>query len=215
MAFPAKSATLNRNSVDGFAPLFDGQNFHAREDRRKAHPTQANGAFAILGRSVSFVVVVVKDDNCLLALEWMDPMIEYSRTLEAVDWTELKSDLAADHFDNGRTPEQLRRSFANSHQTCIALVEGRVIGTARVLSDGVCNAYLVDLWTLSAYRRQGIATELVQRLLADLPGQHVYLQCDEENLPFYEKLGFAPQPHGLSRVVGRWLDGRKPKPVAR
>jgi len=31
--------------------------------------------------------------------------------LVGVDWARLKADLAADNFDNGRTPEQLRESF--------------------------------------------------------------------------------------------------------
>jgi hypothetical protein len=29
-----------------------------------------------------------------------------------------------------------------------------VVGMARLLSDGVSNAYLLDVWTMSAYRRQ-------------------------------------------------------------
>jgi hypothetical protein len=36
-----------------------------------------------------------------------------SETAE-VFWSALKSALAADRFDNGRSPEQLRRSFENS-----------------------------------------------------------------------------------------------------
>jgi GNAT superfamily N-acetyltransferase len=145
----------------------------------------------------------------------MNNEITYTRTLEAVNWVQLKDQLVADMFDNGRTPEQLRRSFVNSAQTCFALLDEQVVGTGRVLSDGVCNAYLVDLWTYSPFRHQGIATEIVRLLCADLPGQHVYLQADEDLLPFYEKLGFQSQPHGISKVVGRWLDGRKPKPTVR
>lgn len=145
----------------------------------------------------------------------MNNKITYTRTLEAVNWVQLKDQLTADKFDNGRTPEQLRRSFVNSAQTCFALLDEKVVGKGRVLSDGVCNAYLVDLWTYSPFRHQGIATEIVRLLCADLPGQHVYLQADDDLLPFYEKLGFQSQPHGISKVVGRWLDGRKPKPAVR
>jgi ribosomal protein S18 acetylase RimI-like enzyme len=73
-----------------------------------------------------------------------------------------------------------------------------------VLSDGVCNAYVLDVWTDSAYRRQGIASKMMEDLMADLPGQHVYLFTDDA-VEFYEKLGFEEQGVGLGRVVGTWL----------
>ena len=79
------------------------------------------------------------------------------------------------------------------------------MGTARALSDGVCNAYIVDVWTYLPYRRQGVATTMMHRLLARLPGQHVYLFTDEA-LAFYKSLGFAAQETGLGIVVGRWLE---------
>ncbi len=138
----------------------------------------------------------------------MNSEVIYTRDLTVIDWHQLKADLSRDRFDNGRTPEQLQRSFENSRSCCFACIDGRVVGKARVLSDGVCNAYVVDVWTSSAYRRRGIATTMMERLLEELPGQHVYLQADDDVVEFYEKLGFAPQPHGLSRVVGHWLQYR-------
>lgn len=140
----------------------------------------------------------------------METEIRFTRTLEGVDWAALTLDLRADHFDNGRTPEQLHRSFANSQGVCFAWAERRLMGTARLLSDGVCNAYLVDVWTCTPYRRRGIASQMISLLLRDLPGQHVYLQSDDDTLEFYRKLGFVSQPHGLSLVVGRWLDKASP-----
>jgi ribosomal protein S18 acetylase RimI-like enzyme len=132
--------------------------------------------------------------------------IHYSFELEGVDWEALKIRLRDDAFDNGRTPEQLRRSFENSRVFGFAWADGQVVGKARILSDGVCNAYLVDVWTYSPFRRRGIASELLRRMLERVPGQHVYLQADEDHIAFYTRLGFRPQPNGLSRVVGRWLD---------
>ena len=136
----------------------------------------------------------------------MEKEILYTRTLDKVEWASLKAALNADDFDNGRTPEQLHLSFANSAAVCFAWANGEIIGTARVLSDGVCNAYLVDVWTQSAYRRRGIATHMLETLIRDLTGQHVYLQSDTDTVPFYTNRGFTEQPHGLSCVVGNWLD---------
>ena len=126
-------------------------------------------------------------------------------SLDGIDWAQAKADLAADDFDNGRSPEALRRSFEQSPHVVFARDGDHVVGMARLLSDGVCNAYLVDVWTASAYRRQGIASAMIRRLLDEVPGQHVGLQTDGAQV-LYESLGFEPQPEFWSVVVGSWLD---------
>lgn len=136
--------------------------------------------------------------------------ITYKTDLLGVSWEEMKATLAVDKFDNGRTGEQLRTSFENSQATVIAYDGDRIVGTARVLSDGICNAYVVDVWTLSAYRKRGIARAMMALLETNLEGQHVYLFSDDA-VGFYEKIGFRQQPTGLGKVVGTWLqnnDGR-------
>jgi ribosomal protein S18 acetylase RimI-like enzyme len=125
-------------------------------------------------------------------------------SIEGVDWDRAKADLAADAFDNGRSPEALRRSFEQSQFAVFARDGDRVVGMARMLSDGVCNAYLLDVWTMSSYRRQGIASSMVGALLEHAGGQHVGLQVDDARA-FYTSLGFCPQPEFMSLVVGRWL----------
>ena len=122
-----------------------------------------------------------------------------------IDWAEAKRDLAADDFDNGRSPDALRRSFENSEFVAIARDDDRVVGMARLLSDGVCNAYLVDVWTATSHRRQGIGSQMVRLLAGKVPGQHIGLQTDEAE-PFYLSLGFHRQPEFMSMVVGSWLD---------
>ena len=126
-------------------------------------------------------------------------------SLDGIDWAQAKADLAADDFDNGRPADALRRSFEQSQHVAFARDGARVVGMARLLSDGVCNAYLLDVWTASSHRRRGIASALVERLLAQVPGQHVGLQTDNAQ-PLYASLGFAPQPEFWSRVAGAWLD---------
>jgi GNAT superfamily N-acetyltransferase len=131
--------------------------------------------------------------------------ITYQTTCDGVDWAAMKATLVADDFDNGRTPEQLERSFRNSAVVAIARAGERIIGTARVLSDGVCNAYVVDVWTETPYRRQGVARMMITLLLEQLPGQHVFLWTDDAE-EFYTRIGFEVRPCiGLQQVVGEWL----------
>lgn len=131
--------------------------------------------------------------------------VRIDSALEGIDWELAKADLAADDWDNGRSADALRRSFAQSQHVAFVRDDDRVVGMARLLSDGVCNAYLVDVWTASAYRRQGIAKAMIEHLLAQVPGQHVGLQTDDAH-ELYEALGFERQPEFFGRVVGAWLD---------
>lgn len=134
----------------------------------------------------------------------MSDEVTYTTELAGVDWERMKATLAEDDFDNGRTPAQLRASFENSYAAVVAYDGERIIGTARALSDGVCNAYVVDVWTHSRYRKRGIASAMMRLLESKLEGQHVYLFTGDA-AAFYEKLGFREQPVGLGKVVGRWL----------
>jgi ribosomal protein S18 acetylase RimI-like enzyme len=131
--------------------------------------------------------------------------VRIDSSLDGIDWAQAKADLAADDFDNGRSPEALCRSFRDSQHVAFARDGDRVVGMARLLSDGVCNAYLLDVWTSSSHRRQGIASAMVRLLLDRVPGQHVGLQTDDAQ-QLYESLGFRPQPEFWSVVSGTWLD---------
>jgi ribosomal protein S18 acetylase RimI-like enzyme len=131
--------------------------------------------------------------------------VRIDNSLDGIDWEAARADLIADDFDNGRSPAALRRSFEQSQHVAIAREGDRVVGMARLLSDGVCNAYLVDVWTQSSYRRRGIATAMIQLLIDTVPGQHIGLQTDSAQA-LYESVGFRPQPEFWSRVSGTWLD---------
>lgn len=132
-------------------------------------------------------------------------MISLRTDLRGVDWEALRLDLIADGFHNGRSTRQLRLSFENSTHVAMGFDGTRCIANARLLSDGVGNAYVVDVWTHSAYRHRGIARQAMQLLLDAVPGQHVYLGTDDA-AGFYTKLGFAPQMQGMALIVGSYLD---------
>jgi predicted GNAT family acetyltransferase len=63
---------------------------------------------------------------------------------------------------------------------------------------------VVDVWTHSAFRRQGIARRLLSLLEEELEGQHVYLFTDDAEA-FYDCIGYKRRGVGLEKVVGTWL----------
>ena len=79
-------------------------------------------------------------------------MIDYRPDLEGVDWEVPRQELIANDFHNGRTSAQLRLSYENSAFVAMGHDGGRCIANGRLLSDGVGNASVIDVWTQSGYR---------------------------------------------------------------
>lgn len=131
--------------------------------------------------------------------------IIYSLDTEDIDFKQLSQDLSLDQFHNGRTPEELKKSFDNSFISVFAMSGESCVGMARALSDQVCNCYVVDVWTESTHRQQGIASDMMKLIVDQVPGQHVYLQTDTAQ-NFYARLGFQPQPEGMFLISGTWLN---------
>jgi GNAT superfamily N-acetyltransferase len=69
---------------------------------------------------------------------------------------------------------------------------GRVVGFINAIGDGVLSAFVPLLEVLPAWQGQGIGSELVRRLLDTLgPRYMVDLVCDDDLVPFYERLGLS------------------------
>jgi GNAT superfamily N-acetyltransferase len=88
------------------------------------------------------------------------------------------------------TPERHLELLRESTHVVVALDGERVVGFVTAISDGVMSAYVPLLEVLPEYQGRGIGTELMRRLLARLEGLYmVDLACDDELVPFYERLG--------------------------
>lgn len=75
----------------------------------------------------------------------------------------------------------------------IAAYEGqRLIGTGRIISDGVMNGYLCGLGVHTDYRKRGIGTEITRLLIAHGTEQNLHLQlfCEPHLVSYYEKINF-------------------------
>jgi GNAT superfamily N-acetyltransferase len=67
----------------------------------------------------------------------------------------------------------------------------RLVGFARAISDRRIHAYIDDVVVEPEHQRRGIGGTLVKRLLDALADvREVSLFCGEENVSFYETLGF-------------------------
>jgi len=88
------------------------------------------------------------------------------------------------------SPERHLELLRSSSHVVVALDGPRVVGFVTAISDDVVSAYLPLLEVLPEDQGRGIGSELVRRMLRRLADLYVVdLACDEDLVPFYERLG--------------------------
>jgi GNAT superfamily N-acetyltransferase len=88
---------------------------------------------------------------------------------------------------------QYDRILPRSYTHFTAHIGPRMIGFVNVLSDGVGDAFLVDLMVHPDFQRQRIGTALVERAVADLTTDGIrciQVTFNPELEAFYQKCGF-------------------------
>ncbi len=119
-------------------------------------------------------------------------MVEFRDTLEGVTPALLEGGFF-EGWPQFPSPEEHLRVLAGSFRVVLAFDGDRVVGFANAISDGWYMAYVPLLEVLPKYRRRGIGSELVRRLLSELDSHyHVGVVCDPDVQPFYERLGLIP-----------------------
>ncbi|RKN82028.1 GNAT family N-acetyltransferase [Paenibacillus ginsengarvi] len=74
--------------------------------------------------------------------------------------------LANSYWASRRSPETIQLSIQNS--ICYSVYDGeRMIGFARIVTDGATMYYLCDVFVLEPYRGQGISKKLIEVITND------------------------------------------------
>lgn len=87
---------------------------------------------------------------------------------------------------------QIANAMEQSWYVIYAYTEDKLIGTGRVVSDGIINAYLCGLGVDSNYRNKGIGTEISKALVKYCKNSNLHIQffCEERLVPYYSNMGF-------------------------
>ncbi len=117
-----------------------------------------------------------------------------------------------DHPADEQAPAEMRQALADylaaalpSEQMLIWVAEadGAIVGTSGLIffqkpptehNPSGREAYILNMYTLPEWRGQGIATALVQTLIAyvrQTPARRIFMYATPAGKPLYEKLGFA------------------------
>ncbi|WP_412067288.1 GNAT family N-acetyltransferase [Rubrivirga sp. IMCC43871] len=96
--------------------------------------------------------------------------------------------------------ERLWAAFENSSLVLTLWDKDRLVGLARVLTDGVSTAYLCDLAVEPDLQGAGVGKRLIDEIGTRLPGAEIVLRDSNLSTGFYERLGFTA-------VGNAWIRG--------
>ena len=94
--------------------------------------------------------------------------------------------------------EAIERMYASSQLVISAWQDDRLVGLARVLTDGVLYALLADLAVEPDVQGLGIGKRLIEEMQSRLKGVELILRDSDISSGFYQRLGFA-------RVENAWV----------
>lgn len=88
--------------------------------------------------------------------------------------------------------DRLHQAIVQSWYVVNAYDNDTLIGTGRVISDGVIQACVCGVVVHPRYRKQGIGTEIVRKLVTKCRESqlHIQLFCVEDKVSYYQRLGF-------------------------
>lgn len=94
----------------------------------------------------------------------------------------------------------MEKGLENSLYGVCAILNGEVIGTSRVVGDGVTCFYIHDVIVNPIYQRMGIGLEIMDKIMSFISknacsGAIVGLMAAKGKEGFYEKFGFWKRPN--------------------
>jgi ribosomal protein S18 acetylase RimI-like enzyme len=114
---------------------------------------------------------------------------------------ELKALYEYAPWARGRSEEGIRKMLENTDYHFSAWDGGRLVGFARVLTDGVYRATLWDVVVHPGHQNRGIGEEMMNRILAHpvLSRVEKFWLNTRDKFGFYEKFGFVRSDQGMVR----------------
>lgn len=107
-------------------------------------------------------------------------------------------------FTPGRTIDNIKTMITNSFLTLGFVLDGKLIGFCRVLSDGVFKAFLFDVIVHDDYQNRGFGKTIMDSVMNHkslISVRHIELYCPDKISGFYKKLGFETRTSQLYRYT--------------
>jgi ribosomal protein S18 acetylase RimI-like enzyme len=101
------------------------------------------------------------------------------------------------------SPEIHQKTFSVSASVVFVYDENQLIGFGRAISDGYIQAAIYDVAVLPQYQGKGIGRQIIERIVASLPGCNFILYAAPAKECFYQKLGFRRMKTGMALFVNK------------
>ena len=128
--------------------------------------------------------------------EWKREGFTISTDRSRLDRPAIHEFLSGSYWATGIPRSVVDRSIDGA--LCFGLYDGEhQVGFARVVTDRATFAYLADVYVLESHRGRGLATWLMQSILAhpDLQGLRRWMLVTRDAHPLYRKVGFTDLAH--------------------
>ena len=117
-----------------------------------------------------------------------------------IDW-ELVPEILKEAGMSFHDADIHRKTFSASASVVFVFDEQQLIGFGRAISDGVVQAAIYDVAVLPSWQGQGVGKQIIQKIVASLPGCNFILYASPGKEPFYEKLNFRRMKTGMALFV--------------
>ena len=136
-----------------------------------------------------------------MASEWRRGAYRVSTDLRQIDFDTVHRFLSSSYWSPGIARETVERAARNAlvfglHHDAEGGQGPQQVGYARVLTDYVAIAYVLDVFVLEAHRGGGLARWLMETILAhpELRDVRTWLLKTRDAHRLYETVGFCPVP---------------------
>jgi len=126
--------------------------------------------------------------------------LNFQNNCTGIDWELVPEILKAAgmSFHNSTVHQQ---AFSASASVVFVYDEEQLIGFGRAISDGIVQAAIYDVAVLPSHQGQGIGKQIIQKIVASLPGCSFILYASPGKETFYEKLNFRRMKTGMALFV--------------
>ena len=126
--------------------------------------------------------------------------LQFRNNCEGIDWVRIPEILKTVGMAYHDTEIHVK-TFSASASVIFVFDNERLIGFGRAISDGLIQAAIYDVAVLPSYQGQGIGRQIIDRIVASLPGCNFILYAAPGKESFYKKLNFRRMKTGMALFV--------------
>lgn len=104
------------------------------------------------------------------------------------------------NWNSGKYPDRLYESIRNSTYRIFVYDDDKLIGLVTALSDECINLFISYLVIDPKYQKQGIGTELLNRITLKKEFNRIQLITEDKDKDFYIKNGFVQDGVGIFKI---------------